>query len=66
MLLYKESAEELEVDVMAKGSKTFPIGRNAKTGELTTVKKAENNPKTHVVERMPKPGHGDTDSSKKS
>jgi hypothetical protein len=41
-------------------SKTFPIGRNASSGRLTTVKTAERRSATHVVERMPKPGHGDT------
>jgi len=41
-------------------SKTFPIGRNAETGRLVPVEKARANPKTHVVERMPKPGNGDT------
>ncbi|MBS1816949.1 MAG: hypothetical protein JSU08_03380 [Acidobacteria bacterium] len=46
---------------MAKGSsKTFSIGRNASTGRLTTVTTARNKPATHVVERMPKPGRGDT------
>jgi len=46
-------------------SKTFRIGRNAKTGKLTSVKKAENNPNTHIVERMPKQGYGDTKKGKK-
>jgi hypothetical protein len=41
-------------------SKTFPIGRNATTGRLTTVNKAKRLGSTHVVERMPKPGNGDT------
>lgn len=30
------------------------IGRNAETGKFTTVKKAESNPKTHVVETIKK------------
>jgi hypothetical protein len=42
-------------------SKTFPIGRNADTGRFTPVRVAERRPSTHVVERMPKPGHGDSD-----
>ncbi len=42
------------------GSKTTPRGRDAKTGEFTTVEKARRYPSTHVVERVPKPGHGDT------
>ncbi|MCA9470137.1 MAG: hypothetical protein KC643_32465 [Nitrospira sp.] len=50
---------------MAKGSKTFQVGRNANTGRLTTVTKAREHPKTHIVERMPKPGYGDTGSGKK-
>lgn len=45
---------------VAKGSKTFPIGRNAETGRLAPVAKAKANPKTYVVERMPKPGNGDS------
>lgn len=45
---------------MAKSSKTFPIGRNAKTGKLVPVTVAKAKPATHVVERMPKPGRGDT------
>lgn len=45
---------------MAKDSKTFLVGRNAETGRLTTVQEARAHPKDHVVERMPKPGRGDT------
>lgn len=45
---------------MSKGSKAFLIGRNAKTGKLTPVSTARAKPSTHVVERMPKAGHGDT------
>jgi hypothetical protein len=45
---------------MAKGSKTFAVGRNAKTGKLTTVKVAKAKPATHVVVRMPKKGRGDS------
>ncbi len=45
---------------MAKESKTSLHGRNAETGKFTTVEKARENPKTHVVERVPKPGYGDT------
>lgn len=40
--------------------KTTLRGRSANTGRLTTVQKARNNPRTHVVERVPKPGHGHT------
>lgn len=52
------------VSKMAK-SKTTPRGRNADNGRFTTVKKAENNRTTHIVERVPKPGYGDTDRGKK-
>lgn len=45
---------------MAKGSKSFPIGRNATTGRLAKVSTAKANPTKYVVERMPKPGRGDT------
>ena len=34
---------------------TRKIGRNAETGEFTTVKKALEKPKTHVVETIKKP-----------
>jgi hypothetical protein len=47
---------------MAKssGSRTTTHGRSARSGRFTTVEKAKKNPDTHVVERVPKPGHGDT------
>lgn len=45
---------------MAKESKTTPRGRDARTGEFTTVGEARRQPSTHVVERVPKPGYGDT------
>ena len=45
---------------MSKKSKTFLVGRNAKTGLLTTVAKARRYANTHIVERMPKSGYGDT------
>ena len=45
---------------MSKGSKTTPRGRDADSGQFTTVKEAKDHPKTHVVERVPKPGYGDT------
>ena len=44
---------------MAEG-KTFKIGRDSKTGEFIPVKVAERRPNTTTVERVPKPGHGDT------
>jgi len=46
-------------------SKTFPLGRDAKTGQFVPVKEAERRPATTVVERIPKAGHGDTDRGKK-
>jgi len=45
---------------MNKVTKTFLVGRNAKTGLLTNVEQARRQPNTHVVERMPKAGFGDT------
>ena len=45
---------------MGKESRTTPRGRDAGTGRFTTVKEARDHPRTHVVERVPKPGHGDT------
>lgn len=41
-------------------SKTFPLGRDAKTGQFITVKEAERRPNTTTVERIPKSGNGDT------
>jgi hypothetical protein len=45
---------------MGKDSRTTLRGRDARTGEFTTVEKAREKPNTHVVERVPKPGYGDT------
>lgn len=47
---------------MSNNSKTTNKGRNANTGRFTTVERARNQPSTHVVERVPKPGYGDTGS----
>lgn len=44
---------------MRRETKSFPIGRNAETGRLTTVEHARKHSRDHVVERMPKPGRGD-------
>jgi hypothetical protein len=41
-------------------SKTTKIGRDAKTGHFIPVKEAVRRPSTTVVERVPKPGYGDT------
>lgn len=45
---------------MRKNAKTYLIGRDAQTGKLTTVKEARKHPQTHVVERVPKSGYGDS------
>lgn len=44
---------------MPKGRTTLR-GRNAETGRFTKVQTARDHKKTHVVERVPKPGYGDT------
>ena len=46
-------------------SKTFPLGRDSKTGQFIPVKEAKGRPSTTTVERVPKVGYGDTDSGKK-
>lgn len=43
-----------------KTSKTFKIGRDSKDGQFISVKEAERRPNTTTVERVPKPGYGDT------
>jgi hypothetical protein len=45
---------------MAKKAKTHLLGRDAKTGRFTSVEYARKHPKTHVVEKVPNPGYGDT------
>lgn len=45
---------------MASGSKTTPRGRDSKSGQFIPVKEAIKRPSTTTVERVPKPGHGDT------
>ncbi len=45
---------------MSNDRKTFDIGRDARTGRLIPVAEAKRNPSTTTVERMPKPGRGDT------
>lgn len=47
-------------------SKSFKIGRDARTGELVPVEKARNNPDRYIVEHMPKKGHGDVDKKEHS
>lgn len=46
---------------MSNDRKTFDVGRNAKTGQFVPVREAERKSATHVVERVPKRGYGDTD-----
>lgn len=50
---------------MKKGAKTFPVGRDPKTGELVKVEKAKRYPNKYIVESMPKAGYGDTGRKKK-
>lgn len=45
-------------------TKTFLVGRRADTGILTSVARARQHPTTHIVERMPKKGYGDTKTKK--
>ncbi|MER8637652.1 hypothetical protein [Mesorhizobium sp. M1365] len=45
--------------------KTFDIGRDSGTGQFIPVKEAEANPRETTVERVPKPGYGDTKNDKK-
>lgn len=40
--------------------RTVDRGRDSKTGEFVTVKEAERRPNTTTIERVPKPGYGDT------
>jgi hypothetical protein len=49
--------EQLE---MSNKSKTFPLGRDARTGQFIPVEQAKRRPATTTVERIPKAGHGDT------
>ncbi len=44
--------------------KTSLRGRDASTGQFITVKEARDRPKTTTVERVPKPGYGDTGRGK--
>lgn len=45
---------------MGKPSKSTLHGRDARTGHFTTIEEARREPDTHVVERVPKPGLGDS------
>lgn len=41
-------------------TKTFPLGRDSKTGQFIPVKEANKRPNVTEVERIPKRGYGDT------
>lgn len=47
------------------GSRTTLRGRHAGTGKFMTVREARQRPATTTVERVPKPGHGDTGRGKR-
>jgi hypothetical protein len=49
---------------MGDKGRTSLRGRDAKTGEFIPVKGARQRPNTTTVERVPKPGYGDTKPSK--
>lgn len=49
---------------MVKESRTHLGGRDSRNGRFTSIKKAQKYPDTHVVERIPKPGYGDTKKGK--
>ena len=51
---------------MARERKTFNIGRDSGTGQFIPVDEAKSRPSTTTVERMPKPGRGDTKGEPKS
>ncbi len=53
----------LVLDTMSN-SKSFLLGRDSKTGEFIPVDEARRRPNTTTVERVPKPGRGDTDRKK--
>lgn len=50
---------------VSKESKTTLRGRDSKTGAWIKVSEARRRPETTQVERVPKPGFGDTKPSKK-
>ena len=45
---------------MSKGRKTFDIGRDSDSGRFIPVKEAKERPRETTVERVHKPGRGDT------
>jgi hypothetical protein len=60
----KGIAPTWEITIMGKDSKTTPRGRDADTGKFVPVDYARDHPKDHIVERVPKPGYGDTGKPK--
>ena len=50
---------------MNKDSKTVTRGRDAGNGQFVPVEQARRYRSTHVVERVPKPGYGDTKGGRK-
>ena len=50
---------------MSTQSKTFQLGRDSRKGQFIPVKEAERRPNTTTVERVPKPGNGDTGRGRK-
>ncbi len=44
---------------MSKSSKTFPLGRDSRTGEFIPIREARRRPSTVTIERIPKAGYGD-------
>jgi hypothetical protein len=51
---------------MGKNSKSTLRGRDADTGHFTTVSEARRHPSDHTVERVPKPGRGDSGTGQSS
>jgi hypothetical protein len=49
---------------MSEKGKTSLRGRDSGDGRFITVKEARQRPNTTTVERVPKPGYGDTKSNK--
>lgn len=49
---------------MSKDSKTVLRGRDAETGQFKPVEEARADKKGSIVERVPKPGFGDTKKDK--
>jgi hypothetical protein len=52
-------------DDVNKQSKTVTRGRDSSTGQFVPVSEARRRPATTQVERVPKPGFGDTKPNKK-